>query len=101
MFLKLLYWNRHRLYGEHLVVAFHAQTAVFIFALISAIPLGDWFGLLIFVLVIVQGFVGAASRLRRAALADLRSRAAAVPLLRCDGPLRAGRDRHARARALV
>ena len=57
LFLKLVYWNRHRLYGEHLVVAFHAQTAAFIFALLSAIPLGDWFGSLIAIVVALQGYL--------------------------------------------
>jgi hypothetical protein len=57
LFLKLVYWNRHRLYGEHLVVAFHAQAAAFIFALLSAIPLGDWFGSLIAIVVAVQGYL--------------------------------------------
>ena len=43
LYLKLLYWNRGRLYGEHLVVAFHAQTIAFVLALIAALPLSGWF----------------------------------------------------------
>jgi hypothetical protein len=54
LYLKLVYWNRHRLYGEHLVVAFHAQTVTFVYALISAIPLGELFGALVFVAFLVQ-----------------------------------------------
>ncbi len=55
LYLKLLYWNRRRLYGEHLVVAFHAQTVAFIFALVSAIPLGDAFGAIVLVLLVIHG----------------------------------------------
>ena len=55
--LRLLYWNRRRLYGEHLVVAFHAQTVAFIFALVSAAPLGDFFGTLVLVSFLVQGAI--------------------------------------------
>lgn len=52
---RLAYWNRHWRYGRHLVVAFHAQTAALIFGLVSAIPLGDAYGAVIFVLFFVQG----------------------------------------------
>lgn len=55
--LKLLYWNRRRLYGEHLVVALHAQTVAFIFALVSAAPLGDFLGTLVLALFFGQGTV--------------------------------------------
>lgn len=55
--LKIVYWRRHRLYGEHLVVAFHAQTAVFVFALVSETPVGRWLGSAIWLLLLVQGFV--------------------------------------------
>lgn len=41
---KLVYWKRRLLYGEHLVVAFHAQTVAFIFAIASVIPMGDLIG---------------------------------------------------------
>ena len=57
LYLKLLYWNRHRLYGEHLVVALHAQTVAFIFALVSAIPLGEWLGAAVLILLLVQGAI--------------------------------------------
>ena len=55
LYLKLLYWNRHRLYGEHLVVAFHAQTVAFVFALVSSIPLGEDFGMLVLVGLVIHG----------------------------------------------
>lgn len=43
LYLKLLYWNRHRLYGEHLVVALHAQTAAFVFGIvIASLPEARW-----------------------------------------------------------
>ena len=58
LYLRLFYQNRHRLYGEHLVVALHAQTAAFVFALLSAIPLGDWFSSMIGIVVFAQGYVG-------------------------------------------
>jgi Protein of unknown function (DUF3667) len=57
LYLKLLYWNRRRLYGEHLVVAFHAQTVAFIFALLSAIPIGEIFGSVVLVLLVIHGAV--------------------------------------------
>ena len=52
---KLLYWNRRRLYGEHRVVAFHAQTVAFIFALVSAIPFGETFGTIVLGLLVIHG----------------------------------------------
>ena len=57
LYLKLLYWNRRRLYGEHLVVAFHAQTVAFIFAMVSAIPLGGAFGLVVLLLLLPHGAI--------------------------------------------
>lgn len=57
LLLKLVYWNRKLLYGEHLVVAFHAQTAAFVYALASAVPLGDWFDRTLIVLLGVQGAI--------------------------------------------
>ena len=57
LLLKLLYWNRRRMYGEHLVVALHAQTVAFLFALISALPLGDFFGTLVLVIFLAQGAI--------------------------------------------
>ena len=54
---KLSYWNRRRLYGEHLVIALHAQTVAFVFALFSAMPLGDLFGMVILVLFFAQGAI--------------------------------------------
>lgn len=52
LIMQLAYRNRRRLYGEHLVVAFHAQTVVFIFMLLSAPPWPLWIGnLLLTVLV--------------------------------------------------
>jgi hypothetical protein len=57
LYLKLLYWNRRRLYGEHLVVAFHAQTVAFIFALVSAIPLGESFGEIVLVVLVIHGAI--------------------------------------------
>ncbi len=44
LLLTMLYWTSGLLYGEHLVVAFHAQTVAFIFAIVSAAPMGDWIG---------------------------------------------------------
>ena len=55
LYLKLLYWNRGRLYGEHLVVAFHAQTVAFVVALIAALPLPDWFGIACLVILGLHG----------------------------------------------
>jgi hypothetical protein len=55
--LKIFYWNRHRLYGEHLVVAFHAQTVVFFFALISETFIGRWLGSFVWLVLFVQGFI--------------------------------------------
>lgn len=57
LYLKLLYWNRHRLYGEHLVVAFHAQTVAFIFAMVSSIPLGSAFGFGVLTLLAIHGAI--------------------------------------------
>lgn len=57
LYLKLLYWNRRRLYGEHLVVALHAQTVAFLFALVSALALGDLFGAAVLVLFVSQGAI--------------------------------------------
>jgi hypothetical protein len=56
LYLKLLYWNRQRLYGEHLVVAFHAQTVAFIFALVSAIPF-EWLTPVLIIVLFVQAFI--------------------------------------------
>jgi hypothetical protein len=56
LYLKLLYWNRHRFYGEHLVVAFHAQTVAFIFAVISAIPF-EWLTPVVTLLLFAQAFI--------------------------------------------
>jgi hypothetical protein len=44
LLLKGLYWRRTMLYGEHLVVAFHAQTVAFVFSIVSALPMGDGLG---------------------------------------------------------
>lgn len=57
LYLKLLYWNRHRLYGEHLVVAVHAQTVAFLFALCSAIPIDGWFGPLVLAALVPHGWL--------------------------------------------
>lgn len=54
---KLAYWNRGLLYGEHLVVAFHAQTVAFIFAIVSAIPMGDVLGSLLVTVLVVHGAI--------------------------------------------
>jgi hypothetical protein len=56
LYLKLLYRNRRRLYGEHLVVAFHAQTVAFIFAIVSTIPSDALQSVLFFVL-LAQTFI--------------------------------------------
>lgn len=57
LYLKLLYWNRHRLYGEHLVVALHAQTVAFIFALVSAVPLGRGYGDAVLLVLVAHGAI--------------------------------------------
>lgn len=54
---KLVYWDRHRLYGEHLVIAVHAQTAALIFGLVSAVPFGDFYGLFVFMFFFAQGAI--------------------------------------------
>ena len=54
---KLVYLRRGRLYGEHLVVAFHAQAAAFLFALISSVPLGAWWRDVIIVALCVHGAI--------------------------------------------
>lgn len=60
-YLRVLYWRRHRLYGEHLVVAFHAQTVAFLFACLLALvpkgPSSDWVGGTLLVVLLVHGFV--------------------------------------------
>ena len=55
---KLAYWRRGRLYGDHLVVAFHAQTVAFLFALLSTVPIGGWTGSAISLLLVVHGAIG-------------------------------------------
>lgn len=52
---KLVYLRRGRLYGEHLVVAFHAQAAAFLFALVSSLPFGLWWGDVVVVALFVHG----------------------------------------------
>ncbi len=54
---KLVYWNRRRLYGEHLVVALHAQTVAFIFVLVMAIPIGDFARALMLAAFFVHGTI--------------------------------------------
>jgi len=54
---QIAYWNRRRLYGEHLVVALHAQTVVFIFMLLSAPPWPNWVGNLLLALLIGHGAI--------------------------------------------
>jgi hypothetical protein len=54
---QIAYWNRRRLYGEHLVVALHAQTVVFIFMLLSAPPWPNWVGNLLLALLVGQGAI--------------------------------------------
>jgi hypothetical protein len=54
LFLKVAYRGRHRLYGEHLVFAFHAQTTWFLYALLSRIPLGELYASAIELLFLVQ-----------------------------------------------
>ena len=55
LLLKLIYWNRARLYGEHLVVALHAQTVAFIVELVSSIPVGAWFAGLMSTAFLIHG----------------------------------------------
>ena len=57
LLLKLVYWPRRMLYGEHLVVAFHAQTVAFLFAIVSALPLGDVIGSLWLIALVVHGAI--------------------------------------------
>lgn len=57
LYLKGLYWNRRRLYGEHLVVSFHAQTVAFIFVLVSSVPLGSVFGFGVLALLPIHGAI--------------------------------------------
>ncbi|MEO8936205.1 MAG: DUF3667 domain-containing protein, partial [Burkholderiaceae bacterium] len=57
LLLKLIYWKRGLLYGEHLVVAFHAQTVAFVFAIVSALPLGETFGSLWIIVLVVHGTI--------------------------------------------
>lgn len=54
--LQLAYRNRHRLYGEHLVVAFHAQTVLFIASLVSMLPLPPWAGYTVLALLAAHWF---------------------------------------------
>ncbi len=54
---KGVYWRRGRLYGEHLVVAFHAQTVAFLFAMLSRLPFGDWWGDTLVVALVVHGAI--------------------------------------------
>jgi succinate dehydrogenase hydrophobic anchor subunit len=60
-YLQLLYWRRHRYYGEHLVVAFHAQTAAFIVASFVALapdgPFGESVALLACVTIVAHGAI--------------------------------------------
>ena len=57
LLLRLLYWDRRRLYGEHPVFAFHAQTVAFIVELIAAIPIGEWFAALMSMAFVVHGAI--------------------------------------------
>lgn len=57
LYKKLVYWRRGRRYAEHLVVAFHAQTVVFVFALVSALPLPEGAGPVLLGLLFVHGAV--------------------------------------------
>lgn len=57
LLLKGTYANRRLLYGEHLVVAFHAQTVAFIIELVSSIPIGDWLTTLTSVVFLVHGAI--------------------------------------------
>ena len=57
LLLKGLYRKRRMLYGEHLVVAFHAQTVAFVFAIVSALPMSDTIGALWTGLLVVHGAI--------------------------------------------
>ena len=54
---RLAYWKRRMYYGEHLVVAFHAQTVAFIFAIVSAIPMGETIGALWVIVLVAHGAI--------------------------------------------
>ncbi len=55
LLLKVLSWKRGMLYGEHPVVALNAQTVAFVFATVSALPLGETIGSLLIAVLVVHG----------------------------------------------